>query len=76
MNRLALPAGNLSRFAKKAAELLFVVVAILAISVPMFSQGAVGTILGGVYDTTGGCHCWRAGDHHRRSTRHDARADD
>ena len=39
---------------KRAGEFLFVVVALLAISLPLFSQGAVGTILGGVYDSSGG----------------------
>ena len=42
-----------SSAAKRAAEFLFVVVALLAISLPLFSQGAVGTILGGVYDSRG-----------------------
>jgi hypothetical protein len=56
MNRFASSSkvSGFSSTAKKAAELLLVVVAILAISVPVFSQGAVGTILGGVYDTSGG----------------------
>jgi hypothetical protein len=39
---------------KKAAELLSVIVLLLAVSVPLFSQAAVGTILGGVFDSTGG----------------------
>jgi hypothetical protein len=39
---------------RRATEVLLLVVAVLAISVPLFSQGAVGTILGGVYDTSGG----------------------
>src|SRR3984885_6993096 len=39
---------------KRAAELLLVTVAVLAVSVPLFSQGAVGTILGGVFDSSGG----------------------
>ena len=38
---------------KRAAELLFLVVAVLALSLPLFSQGAVGVILGGVYDSSG-----------------------
>ena len=39
---------------KQAAELLSVIVVLLAVSVPLFSQAAVGTILGGVFDSTGG----------------------
>jgi len=40
---------------KKAAVLLTVVIALLALSVPpLFSQAAVGEILGGVFDSAGG----------------------
>jgi len=38
---------------KKAAEFLFLFVILLAGSVPLFSQAAVGTILGAVFDSTG-----------------------
>ena len=54
MKRLACRMGGSSSTAKKAAEFLLVVVALLALSVPVFSQGAVGTILGGVFDSSGG----------------------
>ncbi len=39
---------------KKAAEFLFLFVILVAGSLPLFSQAAVGTILGGVFDSTGG----------------------
>ena len=54
MNHLACRVGGSSSTAKKAAEFLLVVVALLALSLPLFSQPAVGTILGGVFDSTGG----------------------
>ena len=54
MKRLACILGGSSSTAKKAAEFLLVVVALLALTVPLFSQGAVGTILGAVFDSTGG----------------------
>jgi Carboxypeptidase regulatory-like domain len=54
MKRLACILGGSSSTAKKAAEFLMVVAALLALTVPLFSQGAVGTILGAVFDSTGG----------------------
>ena len=39
---------------KTAIQFLFVVVALVAASLPLFSQAAVGTILGGVFDSSGG----------------------
>jgi hypothetical protein len=54
MKRLAWSMVGSSSTAKKAAEILLVVVALLALSVNLFSQAAVGTILGGVFDSSGG----------------------
>ena len=54
MKRVACRMGGSSSTAKKAAEFLLFVVALLALTVPLFSQGAVGTILGAVFDSTGG----------------------
>ena len=39
---------------KIAAQLLSAILVLLAVSLPLFSQGAVGTILGGVFDSSGG----------------------
>ena len=39
---------------KTGAQLLAIIMALLAVCVPLFSQAAVGTILGGVFDSTGG----------------------
>jgi hypothetical protein len=50
---LSFQIGSLPPTAKKALGLLTLVVALLAVSVPMFSQAAVGTILGGVFDSSG-----------------------
>ena len=57
---------------KRAAELLFLVVAVLALSLPLFSQGAVGVILGGVYDSSRRRDRRRESDDHRRGSRHHA----
>ena len=54
MNRFACRVSLSSGMLKRAPELLSVVVALLAISLPILSQGAVGTILGGVFDSSGG----------------------
>src|SRR5579864_2081735 len=54
MNLLVCRVNRSSSTVKKAAVLLSVVIALLAASVPLFSQAAVGTILGGVFDSTGG----------------------
>ena len=54
MNRVLRQLMMSSNTLKKAAALLSVIVALLAISVPVFSQAAVGTILGGVFDSSGG----------------------
>ena len=54
MNPLVCRVNRSSSTMKKAAVLLSVVMALLAVSVPLFSQAAVGTILGGVFDSTGG----------------------
>src|SRR3984893_16539910 len=51
---LAYRVNRSSGTVKKAAELLAVIVALLAVSLPVFSQAAVGTILGGVFDSSGG----------------------
>jgi len=45
---------NKSSFVKSAAELLLLVVALLLLSLPLFSQGSTGTIQGGVFDSSGG----------------------
>ncbi len=39
---------------KIAAQLLSAILVLLAVSLPLFSQGAVGTILGGIFDSSGG----------------------
>ena len=54
MNRLASRLNRSLSAVKRAAQLLAVIVALLAVSVPVFSQAAVGTILGGVFDSSGG----------------------
>ena len=43
-----------SRPSKKAVEFLLLILALLPGSLPVFSQAAVGTILGGVFDSSGG----------------------
>src|SRR5580704_11115374 len=54
MNSLVYRVNRSSVIIKKAAVLLSVVMALLAASLPLFSQAAVGTILGGVFDSSGG----------------------
>src|SRR5580704_3057588 len=45
---------RLSSSPKKAAEFLSAIIALVLISAPLFSQGAQGTIQGGVFDQSGG----------------------
>ena len=54
MNRLVYGVSRSSAPVKKAAVVLCAVMALLAASLPLFSQAAVGTILGGVFDSSGG----------------------
>ena len=54
MNSLLPRVNRSSNAVKKAAVVLCAVVALLAASVSLFSQAAVGTILGGVFDSSGG----------------------
>src|SRR5579872_2523862 len=54
MNSLGYRVKRSSSTIKKAAVLLSAAMALLAASVPLFSQAAVGTILGGVFDSSGG----------------------
>jgi len=54
MKSLTVRVNSVSGTVRKAAELLAVIVALLAVSLPLFSQGAVGTILGGIFDSSGG----------------------
>jgi carboxypeptidase family protein len=54
MNRFACSLRRSRIAVKKAAGVLTVIAALLAFSVPLFSQGAQGTIQGGVFDQTGG----------------------
>src|SRR5882724_12371142 len=54
MNRLASRESKLSSTVKKRAELLLLVVALLVVSLPLFSQGSTATIQGGVFDSSGG----------------------
>ena len=54
MNSLLHRVNRSSNAVKKAAVALCAVVALLAVSVSLFSQAAVGTILGGVFDSSGG----------------------
>jgi len=54
MNPLVCKVNRSSSSVKKAAVLLSVVIALLVVSLSLFSQAAVGTILGGVFDSTGG----------------------
>ena len=53
MNDLVYKAKR-SSTVKQAAVLLSIVMLLLAVSLPLFSQSAVGTILGGVFDSSGG----------------------
>src|SRR5271169_4977388 len=43
-----------SNTARRAAGILSIVTLLLVVSLPLFSQSAVGTILGGVFDSSGG----------------------
>src|SRR3954465_4952606 len=43
-----------SNAAKRAVGILSMVTLLAVVSLPLFSQSAVGTILGGVFDSTGG----------------------
>ena len=54
MNFLVHGVNRSSSTVKKAAVLLSAVAVLLAASVSLFSQAAVGTILGGVFDSSGG----------------------
>ena len=54
MNSLVYRVNKSSNTVKKAAVVLCAVMALLAASLPLFSQAAVGTILGGVFDSSGG----------------------
>ncbi len=54
MNPLIYKVKRSSSTIKKAAVLLSAIMALLAASLPLFSQAAVGTILGGVFDSSGG----------------------
>jgi len=54
MNPLVCRVSRSSSSVKKAAVLLSVVIALLVVSLSLFSQAAVGTILGGVFDSAGG----------------------
>src|SRR5579862_7169097 len=54
MNRLCYRVKRSSNPVKMAAVLLSAVIALLPASLPLFSQAAVGTILGGVFDSAGG----------------------
>ncbi len=54
MNSLLPRVNRLSNAVKKAAVALCAVMALMAASLPLFSQAAVGTILGGVFDSSGG----------------------
>ncbi len=51
MNSLVYRVNRSSVIIKKAAVVLCGVIALLAASLPLFSQAAVGTILGGVFDS-------------------------
>ena len=51
---MACRAKSSSRFVIKAAQILSVLVVLLLVSPRLFSQAAIGTILGGVFDSSGG----------------------
>ena len=54
MNSLGFRRSRPSTTVRRAAEFLSVIVALVAISCPLFSQGAQGTIQGSVFDQSGG----------------------
>ena len=55
MDLLPLGVNNLSNSGKKAAAILSILMMMVLVVTPrLFSQGAVGTILGGVHDSSGG----------------------
>src|SRR5579862_9626482 len=54
MSVLASRVKRSSRSVKKATELLLLIVVLLLVAPRLWSQAAVGTILGGVFDSTGG----------------------
>ena len=76
MNSLVHRVNRSSSTVKKAAEFLSAVMVLLAASVPLFSQAAVGTILGGVFDSSRRRHRRRESDDHRRGSRYHASVDD
>ena len=53
MDLLSWRVNNLLNSAKKAAAILSILLMVLVVTPSLFSQGAVGTILGGVYDSSG-----------------------
>ena len=54
MDLLSSGVNSLSNSAKKAAAILSILMMMVLVVTPrLFSQGAVGTILGGVYDSSG-----------------------
>ena len=54
MSVLASRVKRSSRSVKKATELLLLIVVLLLVAPRLWSQAAVGTILGGVFDSSGG----------------------
>ena len=54
MKTSACRANRYLRSDKKSAEFVLMILALLLGSLPLFSQAAVGTILGGVFDSSGG----------------------
>ena len=76
MNPLVCRVNRSSNTVKKAAVLLSAVMALLAASLPLFSQAAVGTILGGVFDSVRRRDRRRASDDYRRGSRYHTNADD
>ena len=54
MNSLGFRRSRPSTAARRAAEFLAAIVALAVISLPLFSQGAQGTIQGSVFDQSGG----------------------
>jgi hypothetical protein len=54
MNSFAYRQNKSLSTVKVAAQLLLTVVALLLVSLPLFSQGSQGTITGGVFDSSGG----------------------
>ena len=54
MNRLLCRLNRSSSTVKQIVEFLLPLVALLLVSLPLFSQGSFGTIQGGVFDSSGG----------------------